>query len=41
MGALTFAANLYEKRPWMLWLINNAYQLISLLVMGAIVAVWT
>ena len=30
----------YEKRPFMLWVINNGYQLITLLIMGAIVAVW-
>jgi hypothetical protein len=32
--------NLYEKRPAKLWWINNGFQLISLLIMGAMVAVW-
>jgi uncharacterized protein DUF1761 len=41
IGAPTLAAILYEKRPLMLWLINNGYQLIALIVMGAIVAIWT
>jgi hypothetical protein len=40
IGAPTLAAMMYEKRPLKLYLINNAYQLISLLIMGAIVAVW-
>jgi len=41
MGAPTLAAAMYDKRPLMLWVLTNAYQLVSLLVMGAIVAVWT
>ena len=36
LGMVTF-----EKRPWNLYVINNGYQLASLLVMGAILAVWT
>ena len=36
----TFMATLYEKRPFKLFLINNGFQLLSLLLMGAIVAVW-
>jgi hypothetical protein len=40
IGAPTLAATIYEKRPLKLYLLNNAYQLISLLIMGAIVAVW-
>jgi uncharacterized protein DUF1761 len=35
-----FASTAYEKRPWRLFLINNGFQLISLLAMGAIVAAW-
>jgi len=35
LGAVTF-----EKRPLKLYLINNAYWLIALLIMGAIFAVW-
>lgn len=31
---------LYEKRPAKLLWINSGFQLISLLIMGAIVAVW-
>jgi hypothetical protein len=36
----SFALTAYEKRPWRLFLINNGFQLISLLAMGAIVAAW-
>jgi hypothetical protein len=31
---------LYEKRPVKLFILNNGYQLVSLVVMGAIVAAW-
>jgi len=41
IGAPTFAASFYEKRPLTLWLLNNAYQLVGLVVMGAILAAWT
>jgi hypothetical protein len=40
IATVTFAATLYEKRPFKLFLINNGFQLISLLFMGATVAVW-
>ena len=40
IGAVSFVTTLYEKRPFKLFLINNGFQLISLLFMGAIVAVW-
>ncbi|MBV8475081.1 MAG: DUF1761 domain-containing protein [Acidobacteria bacterium] len=36
----TLMATLYEKRPFKLFLITNGFQLLSLLLMGAIVAVW-
>jgi hypothetical protein len=40
--AATVTANqiLYEKRPWLLWAINNGYLLIGLVVMGAILGWW-
>jgi hypothetical protein len=38
---VTLTAGLYEKKPFKLWLINNAYLCLSLLIMGAIVTVWT
>ena len=35
LGSVTF-----EKRPLKLYLINNSYWLIALLIMGAVLAVW-
>ncbi len=32
---------LWENRPWSLFVLNAAHSLISLLVMGAIIGVWT
>lgn len=36
----SFALTAYEQRPWRLFLINNGFQVISLLAMGAILAAW-
>jgi hypothetical protein len=41
IAPVTVADIVYNKRPWMLWILNNAYWLISLIVMGIILAVWT
>jgi len=30
----------YERKPVKLYLLNNGYQLVSILAMGAILAVW-
>ena len=38
---IALTASMYEKRPFKLVAINSGYQLVGLLVMGAIVAVWT
>jgi len=40
VAAVTIAQVTYERRPFRLFLINNGALLISLLVMGAILAVW-
>lgn len=40
IAPVTLGSVLYERRPWSLWLLNNGYWLVSLLVMGAILAVW-
>jgi hypothetical protein len=40
IATVTLGGVIYEKRPWKLWLLNNAYWLISLLVMGTILSVW-
>ena len=40
VAVVTIGIVTYERRPFKLFLINNGYLLISLLVMGAILAVW-
>jgi hypothetical protein len=37
---VTMYGVLYEKRPWKLWFMDNAYWLISLIIMGIILACW-
>jgi hypothetical protein len=41
IAPVTIGVVTYEKKPFSLWLINNGYWLLSLLVMGVILAVWT
>jgi len=41
VATVTFIQTFYEYRPVKLWLINNGYLLLSLLIMGGILAVWT
>jgi hypothetical protein len=40
IAPVTLTNVLYEKRPWKLWILDNAFWLVSLLVMGAILSVW-
>jgi Protein of unknown function (DUF1761) len=40
IAPVTLATKLYEKKPWGLWLLDNAFWLISLLVMGTILSLW-
>jgi hypothetical protein len=40
IGVTTLSSNTWENRPFALWLIGNGYLLLSLLIMGGIVAVW-
>jgi len=37
----TLAVVIYEKKSWGFWVLNNAYWLVSLLVMGIILSLWT
>jgi|ERR1017187_6714190 hypothetical protein len=37
---ITLSTKVYEKKPWGLWLLDNAFWLISLLVMGTILSLW-
>jgi len=40
IAPVTLCTKLYEKKPWGLWLLDNGFWLISLLVMGAILGAW-
>ncbi len=40
IAPVTMMTKLYEKKPWGLWLLDNGFWLISLLVMGAILSAW-
>ena len=40
VATVTLASVLYEKRSWNLYALNNGYQLVSLAIMGAILARW-
>lgn len=40
IATTTFATKLYEKKPWGLWILDNAFWLISLMVQSTILSVW-
>jgi hypothetical protein len=40
VATVTLGITLYEKKPFALFVITNGWQLISLMAMGAILAVW-
>lgn len=40
MATITAAQISFEKRPWGLWLLNNAHNVLIQILMGAIVTVW-
>lgn len=40
IAPVTLGSVLWEGKSWNLWLLNNGYQLLSLLVMGVILAIW-
>ena len=41
IATVTLCTKLYEKKPWGLWLLDNAFWLISMMVMATILSVWT
>jgi hypothetical protein len=41
VGPVTYTTHMYEMRPLNLFLINEGYVLVGLLVMGAILGAWT
>ena len=40
IATTTLGVMVYERRPFGLYLITNGWQLLALVVMGAILAVW-
>lgn len=40
IAPVTLGTVLWEGKSWKLWFLNNGYQLISLLLMGVILALW-
>ncbi len=40
IAPVTLTAKLYERKPWGLWILDNAFWLISLLIMGVILSKW-
>ncbi len=40
VAPVSLGSVLWEQRPWKLWVINNSYNLITLMVMGVILALW-
>jgi len=40
IAPVTLATKLYEKKPWGLWLLDNGFWLVSLLIMGVILSLW-
>jgi hypothetical protein len=37
---ITLSSVLWEMKPWKLWLLNNGYYIVSLMIMGVILSVW-
>ncbi|MDO8510396.1 MAG: DUF1761 domain-containing protein [bacterium] len=40
IAPVTLGSVLWEGRSWKLWFLNNAYYLVTLVVMGIILALW-
>jgi hypothetical protein len=40
IAPVTLSTKLYERKPWGLWLLDNTFWLISLLIMGIIISCW-
>lgn len=41
VGPITYTTHMYEMRPFNLFLLNEGYSLVGLLLMGAILGAWT
>lgn len=40
VAPVTLGSVLWEKKSWSLWVLNNGYYVITLIVMGSILALW-
>lgn len=40
IAPVSFGSVLWEQKPWKLWFIDNSYHLVTLMVMGIILALW-
>lgn len=40
IAPVTLGTVLWDGKPWKLWILNNAYQLLLLLIMGVILVLW-
>lgn len=40
IAPVTLGVVLWEGKSWKLWMLNNSYQLVSLLLMGVILSLW-
>lgn len=40
IAPVTLGTVLWDGKPWKLWILNNAYYLIQLLIFGVILALW-
>jgi hypothetical protein len=40
IAPVTLGAVLWERRPWKLWVLNNGYYAVALVIMGIILAIW-
>jgi hypothetical protein len=40
IGTLTLGSVLWEGKPFALWILNNAYHVVSILIMAAVLTAW-
>ncbi len=40
VAPVTIGTVLWDKKPWLLWVLTSGYYLVTLLVMGVVLAVW-
>ncbi len=40
VATVTLVTKLYENKPWGLWILDNAFWLITMFIMGTVLSVW-